>query len=82
MQRLKIDVTKIDKTALFTGEKGTYLDLTLMDNKEGRDKYDNDGFVIQDIGKSRRESGEKGPIIGKWKHIGSNNPQPSGDIPF
>jgi len=69
MQRLKIDVTKIDKTALFKGAKGTYLDLTLMDNRDGRDQYDNDGFIIQDIGKERRDAGEKGAIIGNWKHV-------------
>ena len=70
MQRLKIDVKKIDKALLFAGAKGTYLDATLMDNREGTDQYGNDGFIVQDIGKERREAGEKGPIIGNWKHVG------------
>ncbi len=70
MQRLKIDVTKIEKALLFTGSKGTYMDLTLMDNRDGTDQYGNDGFIVQDVGKEKREAGIKGPIIGNWKHIG------------
>jgi len=70
MQRLKIDVTKIDKALLFTGAKGTYMDLTLMDNRDGTDQYGNDGFIVQDVGKEKRETGIKGPIIGNWKYIG------------
>ncbi len=71
MQRLKIDVTKINKDLLFIGAKGKYMDLTLMDNRDGgTDQYGNDGFIVQDVGKERREAGEKGPIIGNWKHVG------------
>ena len=77
MQRLKIDVTKIDKTALYKGEKGTYLDITLLDNREGTDQYGNDGMIVQDIGKQRREAGEKGPILGNWKFIGERPVQRS-----
>lgn len=69
MQKLKIDVTKIDKQYLFKGAKGTYLDLTLMENKDGKDQYGFDGFIVQDIPKEAREAGEKGPIIGNWKHL-------------
>jgi len=74
MQRLKIDVTKIDKTALYKGDKGTYLDVTLLDNRDGTDQYGNDGMIVQDIGKQRREAGEKGPILGNWKFIGQSAP--------
>lgn len=70
MQRLKIDVKKIDKALLYTGAKGTYLDVTLMDNREGTDQYGNDGFIVQDVGKEKREAGIKGPILGNWKHVG------------
>jgi hypothetical protein len=77
MIRIKIDVKKISKQAMFVGTKGTYLDLTLMDNREGTDEYGNDGFVVQDIGKERREAGEKGPILGNWRHIGPNPPNRS-----
>jgi len=70
MQRIKLDVKKLDKTLFFVGEKGTYADLTLMDNRGGTDQYGNDGFIVQDVGKQRREAGEKGPIVGNWKHVG------------
>ena len=69
MQTLNIDVTKIDKNALYKGKKGTYLNLTLLENRDGEDQYGNHGFIIQDIGKERREAGERGPILGNWKHL-------------
>lgn len=74
MQRLKIDVTKIDKNALYTGSKGKYLDITLLDNRDGTDQYGNDGMIVQDIGKERREAGEKGAILGNWRWIGNSQP--------
>lgn len=69
MQSLNINVTKIDKTALFEGKNGKYLNLTLMENRDGQDQYGNDGFIVQDLGKERRMAGEKGPILGNWKHL-------------
>lgn len=71
MQSLNINVSKIDKTALIKGEKGTYMSLTLMENREGLDQYGNAGFIVQDLGKDRRLAGERGPIIGNWKHVGT-----------
>ena len=77
MKTLKINVTKIDKAALFEGKNGKYLDLVLFDNRDGVDQYGNHGFVTQDIGKARREAGERGPIIGNWKEVGGMVPKPS-----
>jgi hypothetical protein len=65
MKSAKIDVTKIDKSALFVGEKGTYLNITLIEKETDY----SDGFIVQDIGKERRDAGERGPIVGNWKHI-------------
>lgn len=70
MIAININVTRIDKTALYEGKNGKYLSITLFDNKNGKDQYGNDGFVAQDIGKERRMQGEKGPILGNFKHIG------------
>ena len=67
----KINVGKIDKTALFEGKNGKYLDLVLFENKGGTDQYGNDGFVTQDIGRKRREAGERGPIIGNYQNKGT-----------
>lgn len=62
----------------FTGAKGTYMDLTLMDNRDGgTDQYGNDGFITLDVGKEKREAGVKGPIIGNWKHIGQRQSAPT-----
>lgn len=90
----KIDVTKIKKEHLFKGTKGTYLDITLVENKTGRDEFGNDGFISQSVSKEAREKGEKGPIIGNWKRAkekvattpapaASNDGQPvDDDVPF
>jgi hypothetical protein len=82
MQRLKIDVKKISKEFLFDGAKGLYLDCTLMDNRDGQDQYGYDGFIVQDVGKERREAGIKGQIIGNWKHIGQQQRQPATPPPL
>jgi hypothetical protein len=94
MQSISINVTKIDKTAIIAGKNGKYLSLTLFENKDGPDKYGNDGFVTQDLGKERREAGERGEILGNWKHVGRKaaapapprqEPQPTpddDDVPF
>jgi hypothetical protein len=75
MIAIKINVTKIDKTAIFPGERGKYVDLMLMENKEGPDQYGNDGFVAQGLSKERREAGERGPIIGNWRTINKAKPK-------
>jgi hypothetical protein len=75
MKTLKINCSKIDKSALFEGKNGKYLDLVLFENKGGVDQYGNHGFVTQDIGRERREAGERGPIIGNWKEVGGFVPQ-------
>jgi hypothetical protein len=95
MKTAKINVTRIDKSALFEGKNGKYLDIVLWENRDGLDQYGNNGFITQDIGKERREAGEKGPIIGNWKEqepqreprreAPAPNPAPAegeDDIPF
>jgi len=46
--RCKIDVTKIDKTLLFKGQKGTYMDFNLWINDEP-DKFGNDCSIEQQV---------------------------------
>ena len=65
----KIDVTKIDKTALFKGSKGTYLDIILFENKEGEDQYGNTHMVVQSLPKERKDAGERGEILGNAKTL-------------
>lgn len=71
----KIDATKIDKQYLFKGkarEDGTsplYLDIALIENRDGVDQYGNIGFIAQSVPKDVREAGIKGPILGNYKRI-------------
>jgi hypothetical protein len=68
---IKIDVTKLDKTAFYKGKQGTYATIIAWPTKDGQpDKFGNDGFVTQDLGKDRRLAGEKGAILGNFKAIG------------
>ena len=65
---ISLDVSKIDKTALYespkTGKK--YLNLTVLIREE-KDEYQNDGFIVQKISQERKAAGEKGPILGNAK---------------
>lgn len=62
--KLKLDVTKILKDHLFKGSKGTYLDLVVWPNKDGKDQYGNTHYVVQELNRAARDAGERGPIIG------------------
>ena len=66
---LKINVTKINKTHLFDGKDGKYLDCILNENKGGVDQYGNIGFITQSVSKEARAKGDRGPIIGNYKEI-------------
>jgi hypothetical protein len=66
--RLKIDVSKIDKTKLYKGEKGTYLSCTLLLN-DAVDNYGNNGMIVQETTKEERDAGNKGAILGNCKVV-------------
>jgi hypothetical protein len=74
MKVANINVSKIEKKYLHQGAKGKYMDMVLFENRDGRDQYGNDGFVIQGIAKELRDAGERGPIIGNWKENDSQLP--------
>jgi len=63
MIKLKIDVTKIDKSKLFKGAKGTYLDAVVF-LKDEADQYGNNGMIVESITKEEREQGVKCVILG------------------
>ena len=71
---VKINCSKIEKARLFKGEKGQYLDLVLMENRDGKDQYGNDGFVAHSVTKSEKDAGVKGTIIGNFKILGGSKP--------
>ena len=64
---LKIDVTKIDKSRLFKGDKGTYLDLTAFINIDEKDQYQNNGSISQSVSKEEREQGIQTAILGNTR---------------
>ena len=78
MKTIRINVSKIDKSAIYEGKNGKYVDLVMFENRDGEDQYGNLGFVTQDIGKERRLAGERGPILGNWKEIGAKSEPPAG----
>jgi len=70
----------IKANAIYMTEKTASMDVTLLDNRDGRDQYENDGFATLDLGKDRRLAGEKGPILGNWKNLDGGNPQGGRDV--
>ena len=67
MITLSIDVTKIDKSRLFVGKKGTYLDCVLIETPNS--EY-GDYMVVESVTKEEREQGKKGTILGNGKIVG------------
>ena len=65
---IKLDVSKIDKSKLFKGEKGTYLDATII-MKDEPDRYGNIGMIVQNVSKEEREKGVKGAILGNVRYL-------------
>jgi hypothetical protein len=64
---LKINVSKIEKTRLFKGEKGQYLDATVFIDLDELDQYGNSGMITQDVSKEEKQAGTKGAILGNSK---------------
>ena len=65
---LSIDVTKINKSELITGEKGTYLNLTVSLNDEA-DKFGNTVSAWQSQTKEQREAKVNRTFLGNGKVI-------------
>ncbi len=85
---IKIDVSKIDKSRLYQGVKGTYLDLTTFISDE-LDQYENNGFISQSVTAEEREAKTQTPILGNVKIFYTDSaeaaPQAAAideDIPF
>jgi len=59
-----VDVTKIDKSKLFAGKKGTYLNLDIWVNDEP-DQYGKDVDIQQSLTKEEREANAPKVYLGK-----------------
>ena len=87
---LRIDVTKIDKSRLFKGTKGTWLNLTAFVDLEQTDQYGNNGFITQELTREERENKVQLPILGNSKVFYKEGPATShpaasdygDDVPF
>lgn len=64
---IKLDVSKIDKSRLFKGAKGVYMDLTTFIDTQVEGKYGDHGFISQSTDKEEREAGVQTPILGNCK---------------
>ena len=64
---LRIDVAKIDKSRIFVGKKGKYLDLVAFIDTENKSEFDDNGTITQELSKEDRDNGIKLPIIGNAK---------------
>ena len=73
--RIKLDVSKIDKTKLFRGQKGVYLDATVFIDVDQKDQYDNNGMITQDIPKAEKDAGQQGAILGNVQVFWSDGQQ-------
>jgi hypothetical protein len=70
--KMRINVLEINKDWLFVGEKGTYLDITLMLSPDGEvDKFENLGMVVQDVPQEvyKKDKKAQGPILGNGKEL-------------
>jgi len=74
--KLKIDVSKIDKSLLYKGAKGIYLDATVFVDLDQADQYGNHGMITQDETKENRDAGKNGAILGNCKVFWKGQPQP------
>ena len=83
---VKVDVSKIDKSRLYKGEKGTYLSLTGI-IKDEKDKYGNDVSVWEEQSKEEREAKKDRNFLGNGKVVFSEetkpaSPEEKNDLPF
>lgn len=69
MISLSIKTEKIEKQHLIEGKNGKIISVILFENKDGKGQYGDDGYAVQGITKEKREAGERGPIIGNWRHM-------------
>lgn len=73
--KISIDVTKIDKSAIYEGKKGKYLSLVVWPNRDGEDQFGNIATIKQDLGAERK--GEQTPIIGNAKPLRKRQDAPA-----
>lgn len=85
----KIDVKKVDKSKLYEGKKGTYLDIVMFETPDNQ--YGDDFVIRQAVSKEERAAGVKGAILGNAKYLDggrgsapspASKPDDDGEVPF
>ena len=64
---VRINVSKIDKSKLYKGAKGVYLNMTTFVDLDEEDEYGNNGFISMEQSKEPRDAGEQSVILGNVK---------------
>lgn len=77
--KLKIDVTKLDKSRFFKGSKGIYADLTMFIDTENVSEYGDNGTITQETSQEERQNGVKLPILGNAKIFYTDDKQKNSD---
>lgn len=67
MIKISINLDNIEEHRIKPGKNGRYIDIVLFTNREGPDRYGNDGFASHDVTKEEREAGTRGAILGNWR---------------
>ena len=70
MISLSIKTYEIEPEHIIIGKNGKILSVVLFENKDGKGKYGDDGYVVQGVTKESREAGVRGKIIGNWRYTG------------
>ena len=70
MISLSIKTYEIEPEHIIIGKNGKILSVVLFENKDGKGKFGDDGYVVQGVTKESREAGVRGKIIGNWRYIG------------
>jgi hypothetical protein len=71
MITISINLEAVEKSRIFEGKKGRYLDMVLI---ETPNSPHNDYMVVQSVSKEEREQGIKGNILGNGKTIVKRDP--------
>jgi len=69
---VRINVSKIDKSKLYKGAKGVYLNMTTFVDLDEEDEYGNNGFISMEQSKEQRDAGEQSVILGNVKKFWSD----------
>ena len=79
--KISIDVTKIDKSRIFAGKKGKYIDLTGFIDTDNPGQFGDNGTLSQSVTAEERQNGTRLPICGNckvfWKDAGAEDTRPA-----